>query len=97
MATEKERIQLNLRLDGYRELLDTVKAEAEAAGISVNSFVIRALKSAVGQPTDARQILASQTATVMPANIEKTLAPMLDKLLGDRLASIEERLGKLRA
>ncbi|MEO9124203.1 MAG: hypothetical protein ABI262_05820 [Microcoleus sp.] len=94
---DKERIQLNLRLDGYRELLTTVKVEAEAAGISVNSFVIRALKSAVGQPTDARQTIASQTATVMPANLEETLFPMLDKMLGDRLASIEERLGKLRA
>jgi len=94
---DKERIQLNLRLDGYRELLDTVKAEAEAAGISVNSFVIRALKSAVGQPADTRQTIASQTATVMPANLEETLFPMLDKMLGERLASIEERLGKLRA
>lgn len=94
---DKERIQLNLRLDGYRELLDTVKASAEAAGISVNSFVIRALKSAVGQPADARQTIASQTTAVMPANLEETLFPMLDKLLGDRFAVIEERLGKLRA
>jgi hypothetical protein len=94
---DKERIQLNLRLDGYRELLDTVKAEAEAAGISVNSFVIRSLKIAVGHPADARQTLVSQTAAVMPANLEETLFPMLDKMLGDRLASIEERLGKLRA
>ena len=95
--SEKERIQLNLRFDGHRELLDAVKTEAEAAGISVNAFVLRSLKIAVGLP-DTRQTFAPQAAEAMPAaNLEAELAPMLEKLLGSRLAGIEERLGKLRA
>ena len=96
--SEKERIQLNLRFDGHRELLDAVKTEAEAAGISVNAFVLRSLKIAVGQVPDTRQTFAPQAAEAMPAaNLEAELAPMLEKLLGSRLAGIEERLGKLRA
>ena len=91
MAGDRERIQLNLRLDGHRELLDAVKAEAEAAGISVNSFVIRALQAAIGQ-TPATPATAMSTD-----DMEETLAPLLDKMLGERLAGIEERLGKLSA
>lgn len=90
-----DRIQLNLRLDGHRELLDAIKTQAEAQDISVNAFVIRALRIAVGGEAELAPSLAS--AAVTPANLEETLFPMLDKMLGDRLAQIEERLGKLRA
>ena len=92
MAVDKERIQLNLRLDGHRELLNAVKLEAEAAGISVNAFVLNALKIAVGQTETETPIPIAP-----PTNLEETLAPALDKLLADKFAAIEERLGKLRA
>lgn len=82
MASERERIQLNLRLDGHRELLDAVKAEAEAAEISVNAFVIRALQAAIGQ-TPATPVTAIST------DMEAAIAPVLDKLLADRLADIK--------
>ena len=92
MTVDKERIQLNLRLDGHRELLNAIKLEAEAAGISVNAFVINTLKIAVGQTKTK-----TQTPIAPPANLEQTLAPVLDKLLADKFAAIEERLGKLKA
>ena len=92
MAVNKERIQLNLRLDGHRELLNAVKSEAEMAGISVNAFVLKALKIAVGQ---AESVVSSPISP--PTNLEEVLTPMLDKMLADKFAVIEERLGKSRA
>ena len=94
MAGDRERIQLNLRLDGHRELLDAVKTEAEATGISVNAFVIRALQAAIGRD---RATPAAPLATDM----EAAIAPVLDKLLADRLAGIKasaiEQLGESAA
>ena len=41
-----DRLQLNLRLDGKRDLLETVKETAASEGLSVNAWVIKTLERA---------------------------------------------------
>ena len=45
MSSKQERVQLNLRLDGRKELLEAIKEAAEAADLSVNSWAIKAFES----------------------------------------------------
>jgi len=80
---DNDRIQLNLRFDGRRELLDAVKAAAAASNISINEFVMRSLRASLSRP----ELIHLQSASIAP----------LDAVLENRLAAIEERLGKLRA
>jgi hypothetical protein len=89
-----DRCQLNLRLDGRRDLLETIKEVAAAEGLSVNAWVIRTLEQATVNP-----IPKSEGTHPAPpvADIEPLLDTMLDKKLAAKLASFEERLGKLRA
>ncbi|MEG4287292.1 toxin-antitoxin system HicB family antitoxin [Microcoleus sp. A006_D1] len=96
---DKERIQLNLRLDGNRELMDAIKAEASTAGISVNAWVVRTLQSAIGKTPIAIPTpeLDKTLDNTLDNTIEQKLVPVLDKMLADKFAAIEERLGKLRA
>ena len=44
-----DRCQLNLRLDGRRDLLETIKDVAAAEGLSVNAWVVRTLEQATNQ------------------------------------------------
>ena len=88
---DKERIQLNLRLDGRRELLDAVKAAAEANDISINEFVIRSLRAVTKRP-ELIHLQPEPIAVPLDATLEEKLPLMLDKLLGERLASIKEEL-----
>jgi len=46
-----DRCQLNLRLDGRRDLLETIKEVAAAEGLSLNAWVIRTLEQAITNPT----------------------------------------------
>lgn len=85
--SERERIQLNLRLDGHKELYEAVKAEAARQNTSVNSFVVSALKRAVGQQVDNPTALSLET-------ILEAVDTKLDTLVDSKLA---ERLGKLAA
>jgi hypothetical protein len=87
-----DRCQLNLRLDGRRDLLETIKEVAAAEGLSVNAWVIRTLEQAAANPTPK-----SEGTRSTPADIEPMLDTMLDNKLAAKLASFEERLGKLRA
>jgi len=41
-----ERIQLNLRLDGRRDLLDAIKIVAASEGLSANAFIVKVLEGA---------------------------------------------------
>jgi hypothetical protein len=97
-----DRVQLNLRLDGRRELLDTIKQAAAAEGLSVNAWVVKTLEAAASSPTTAptAQTQEKTTAPTIP-DIEPVLDTLLDSkldiLLAARFAAIEERLGKLRA
>jgi hypothetical protein len=89
-----DRCQLNLRLDGRRDLLETIKEVATAEGLSVNAWVIRILEQATANPTPKFEGIRPTPAV---ADIEPLLDTMLDKKLATKLASFEERLGKLRA
>ena len=93
-----DRCQLNLRLDGRRDLLETIKQVAAAEGLSANAWVVRTLEQAVVNPSPK---FAAARPTSAVADIEPLLDEKLDKLLDDKLAAklaeIEERLGKLRA
>jgi hypothetical protein len=102
-----DRVQLNLRLDGRRDLLETIKEVAAAEGLSVNAWVLRVLEQATNSPGYdfiTAPIAKSETipapAPAIP-DIEPVLDTMLDKkldaLLAAKFAGIEERLGKLRA
>lgn len=89
--SEKERLQLNLRLDGYRELYEAVKAEAARQNTSVNSFVINALKSSVGwQKEELPFNQSSLSLEVILEALENRLDDILDK-------KIEVKLGEFAA
>jgi uncharacterized protein (DUF1778 family) len=95
-----DRCQLNLRLDGRRDLLETIKDVAAAEGLSVNAWVVRALEQAANQaisaPTIQPQTQVSEISDIEPV-LDKLLDTKLDTLLAAKLAGIEERLGKLSA
>jgi len=90
-----DRCQLNLRLDGRRDLLETIKEVAAAEGLSVNAWVIRTLEQASANPAPKSE--GTRPAPAVVDDIELVLDNMLDKKLAAKLASFEERLGKLRA
>lgn len=89
-----DRVQLNLRLDGHRDLLETIKKVAAAERLSVNAWVIRTLEQAASKPTPES---GGTRPTPAVADIEPLLDGMLDRKLAAKLASFEERLGKLKA
>jgi alpha-L-fucosidase len=89
-----ERVQLNLRLDGRRDLLKTIKEAAAAQGLSVNVWVVKTLEQAASNPTPKS---GGTHPAPSVADIETLLDTMLDKKLAAKLASFEGRLGKLRA
>ncbi|WP_341531416.1 hypothetical protein WKK05_37545 (plasmid) [Nostoc sp. UHCC 0302] len=87
--SEKERLQLNLRLDGYRELYEAVKAEAARQNTSVNSFVINALKSSVGwQQEEPSSNQSSLSLEVILEAVEKRLDDILDKKIEEKLRDL---------
>ncbi|MEG4959275.1 MULTISPECIES: hypothetical protein [unclassified Microcoleus] len=95
-----DRCQLNLRLDGRRDLLETIKDVAAAEGLSVNAWVVRTLEQAANQaiaaPPIQPQTQPSEISDIEPV-LDKLLDSKLDTLLAAKLAGIEERLGKLSA
>ena len=73
-----ERIQLNLRLDGRRDLLDAIKVAAAREGLSVNAFVIKALEDATATETATTGKKKQPTA---PATTKSLILEVLDKPL----------------
>lgn len=89
---DKERIQLNLRLDGYGDLYQAVKDAAARQNTSVNAFVIEALKTAV-EWKDAESPSAPSLEAILQA-----LTPQLDNLIEQKLAAkFEQYSGELVA
>lgn len=72
--SEKERLQVNIRMDGEQGLYELVKQEAAREKTSVNQFIINALRVAVG---------ADKSSFTLD-NIQ----PMIDKALDERLANL---------
>jgi hypothetical protein len=89
-----DRVQLNLRLDGRRDLLATIKEVAAVEGLSVNAWVVKTLEQAASNPTPKSEGIHPAPSA---ADIERLLDTMLDEKLAAKLSSFEERLGKLRA
>ncbi|MEG4121829.1 hypothetical protein QUA43_30710 [Microcoleus sp. N9_B4] len=102
-----DRLQLNLRLDGRRGLLEAIKETAASEGLSVNAYVIKVLEGATsdrgsiatpGPIAKQEQEAPKDSASL---DIEPMLDSLLDKkldtLLAAKLANFEERLGKLSA
>lgn len=98
MVDMTDRVQLNLRLDGKRALLETIKKVAAAQGLSVNAWVVRTLEQATANPTPKSES-THQIPTVEDIEplLDKKLATLLDTKLVAKFAEFEERLGKLRA
>jgi len=80
---DKERLQLNLRLDGRQDLLDTIKIMAKKEGLSLNAWVVATLAEKVGMEP------AKPTPT---KDLESAITSVLDKLLADKLANIKSEL-----
>jgi transposase-like protein len=85
MSDQRERIQLNLRLDGHKELYEAVKAAAAEQDTSVNAWVINAMRSALGW-----EPLNSPTRSQA---LEERLAVLEERLA--LVATLEERLTAL--
>ncbi|MCA1991534.1 MAG: hypothetical protein LDL41_05735 [Coleofasciculus sp. S288] len=91
----KERLQLNLRLDGHKELYEAVKEAAATRDTSVNQFVLNALRAALGwtveESPSPQKVEALESRLV---SLEERLAVVVN--LEERLAALEEQRGKLQ-
>ena len=93
-----ERIQLNLRLDGRKELLEAIKSAAAAKDLSINAFVLATMESAVGMASSVWVAPSSEDLeSVLDKLLDTKLEGRLDKLLADRLALRTEPVGELVA
>ena len=97
-----DRVQLNLRLDGRRDLLETIKEVAAAEGLSVNAWVLKTLEQVANTPhsaptEQAQEIPTASTVSDLEPVLDTLLDSKLDSLLAAKMANFEERLGKLRA
>ena len=106
-----DRPQLNVRFDGKKELLTSIKEVAAAEGLTVSAWVIRALEQAMANPTPSQSQPIAEAPTL--EGIEPLLDSKIDTLLDEKLKArfatfeqrlgerleerLEERLGKLRA
>ena len=81
-----ERIQLNLRLDGHADLMQAIKDAASAQGISVNRFVIDALKSALR--LQENEPVTTLSASTLDKTLDTKLASILDEKLDKRIADV---------
>lgn len=97
----KERLQLNLRLDGHKELYEAVKAAAAEQDTSVNQWVIDALKAKLGWVDE--QTPVAPTRDVLEerlAELQGTLEERLRLRLAEmetRLVEVEQQLGEFAA
>lgn len=83
---DKQRYQLNLRLDKEPELLDEIKNAAEKRSVNITTFVLDAVRAALGKPTS--------TPSPAPSwdQINERLEHLIDNKLEERLGKVERRL-----
>ncbi|MEG4798775.1 hypothetical protein QUA69_27315 [Microcoleus sp. LAD1_D1] len=101
------RLQLNLRLDGRQDLLETVRESAALEGLSVNAWVVKVLERATSDrgsiensdPITTQEREAPKDSILLDIEpvLDRLLEEKLDKLVAGKLANLEERLGKLKA
>ncbi len=91
-----ERIQLNLRLDGQRELYDQIKLAATRQGTSINAFVVNAVKAALGIPSEESQSQSnSSSLEAIVERVKSELVATLDGVLAQKLVVVEGQIGEL--
>jgi uncharacterized protein (DUF1778 family) len=90
--SKQERIQLNLRLDGHKELYEAVKAAASEQDTSVNQFVINALRTVLGWEIPSLE--RTEALERRLASLEQHLSLVVS--LEERLAALEEQRGKFQ-
>ena len=84
-----ERIQLNLRFDKHKDLYEAIKAEAKEQNISINQFVVNALKRTLGQ--DPESTSSSETLSELEGRLEERLVRRLVEIVDQK---IEQALAK---
>ncbi len=91
-----ERLQLNLRFDKYKDLYESIKAEAKQQNVSVNQFVVDALKKTLGQQTES---ISSQDALKeLERRLEEKLEGKLEEKLVHRLVDlVDEKIEQVLA
>jgi hypothetical protein len=82
-----DRCQLNLRLDGRRDLFETIQEVAAAEGLSLNAWIIQTLEQATVNPIPKFE---GTRPTPAVTDIKPLLDTMLDNKLVAKLASFEE-------
>lgn len=98
-----ERLQLNLRFDKYKDLYEAIKAEAKQQNISVNQFVVDALKRTLGQETesfgslDALKELEKRLEEKIEEKLVHRLVDLVDEKIGQVLAEQDTDLGEVVA
>ena len=94
-----ERLQLNLRFDKYRDLYESIKAEAKEQNISVNQFVVDTLKRTLGQETES--ISSPEALAELEKRLEERLVHRLVDLVDEKLEQVlakqETDLGEMVA
>lgn len=90
-----ERLQLNLRFDKYKDLYESIKAEAKQQDISVNQFVVDALKRTLGQETES--ISSLDALKELERRLEERLVDLVDEKIEQVLAKQETDLGEMVA
>ena len=93
---------ISFRASGH--FLNWIESQREE-GESPNQAVMRVLKELAGVSTDVyKEVSTSNNTSVMSTGVSTVLPESVDKLvtshltpIEERLAAIEERLGKLRA
>ncbi len=94
-----ERLQLNLRFDKYKDLYESIKAEAKQQDISVNQFVVDALKRTLGQETESVGSLEAlkELERRLEERLVHRLVDLVDEKIGQVLAKQEIDLGEMVA
>ena len=89
-----DRVQLNLRLDGQRELLDAAKQASENEGKSLNQWVIDLIKVGLGIPPEERldNLLAEQLENKLVDKVDKIVDQKIDARLDFALLEVREIL-----
>jgi hypothetical protein len=80
---DKERLQLNLRLDGRQDLLDTIKVMARKEGLSLNAWVVATLAEKAGM---------EPTKPAPAEDLKSAITSVLDQVLAEKLANIKSEL-----
>ena len=81
-----ERIQLNLRFDKHKDLYEAIKAEAKEQDISINQFVVNALKRTLGRETESTS--SPEALSELEERLEERLVRRLVELVDEKIEQV---------